>query len=1442
MSERPSSDQRKMASQQLQPTLTGTVEYRLKLGDGGTKRKKQKKGTNDAEKKDGVTVMAGKKRPRPTDDGSNKNGDSNTDWVYNAGYFFVPRHTTDNDDDANARTRSRGYPIVYPFTAIDTLCRAAVTGQEVQISRYHWVNFGSPDDSADDCMMDEDESQDVPSDNYTAPEYSARVLEVHRGGMHIIKERSNVVRKVSRQADHQQNETPMTLTAFAKLEIERRSTGKTSQGSSSAERYSIVAKIDATSAIIAAIPSDPFALIELYEEPPCGNDDDNDASSFRAPLSAVAVLRGRSALAVHEALQPGATLTLKRVRRQRWHVPRSFEDGKLGAAVSARLKNRAPTHVFVVDDGRSISWSSLQGDKESLSNGDLEGDNIGHFPHLPSTPVPLYAIQGEVVSVRRANIGSGGETIHSIVIDSGDGTGLKPSSRYKLYMTYYPMTPGLIWGLKSGALIRAVNVYPVNSVAWTCDEDTCRALAASVRSTVAILDTLSDAEESMDPSDAFLTQAPVGTRLSATRCNPYSFMSLKRSCDEMEWRERLRTEWYNKSGLGSLSDAPQFEDITRNLLAQYEESTRSAETKLNGNEVDRSSPKKKSKRDPYVEFFNQACDEDVSEDAQPTAKSWPTVLPLKRIRDVCIGHIKASIDRACVDEAADSSSVEVHANWRERNPIKSGWTASKCFNERILRQLLMDKRPDDHIPEHIPSTLYACGIAGERLSSLRDGSCRLPVCLALSEDDPSRLKARLQTSCGMNVESGTFLALPIHSVVVSCICLGAKPKDSSPGEAIKYLPVPTALDDTQVTSGCAVFVVKNLIFIASAHIRWVGPQVVRNADAGNKLLVSVQDSLDGSITENDSDTTRSNIFVVGRLARLRFSLRKLQHGTYKGCVLTSSHVPLTEFDQEDKDSDTSAFACDMQSIELKISAKDIPNEVTRQMRQALRYLLQDVEQIEPGRHTAIVSHVVCDDQIGLATAWWTLADDARFSPLLSGGRDESQTSEGLLSSTHIRFPLVARETSGHGYRRFNCSVGDVAAFAVHSMKLDVRNHASSRFCPGSGDFDCVGGEKFLPGTLDRLPERQYPMVGDRRLFLPENVSGIPTHTLAQLHWNICKDLNSSRRTSTAPSLARRVAGARLLGVSFCRARAECTRCFQFLCRGGGKGETSKEKARSGVVTSVRVSSKTRTTTTKTAQNDCEENTFWHLPLDFDDCDGPSPKPKGGRPTSATKHSSHASTVNKTFRTNLRCPNECPIEFAAIKWECSGVIDDGTGQAKLHAEREAALALIGSGLDVKSVEDGAWTVEGGISFQKSVPPRSFIRNAVREAQMMAHQLARDNSKPKTKKVQASDVLRLLTPEAKAEYTLQRYCRFSKNPMRCVDIICRCKPISDDAKDLNRTDVEVTTARCEERQEAIASDAITYTLPPLKLNLIDLCTVESTKRDVGWSLVRALGGNT
>ena len=119
--------------------LTGTVEYRLAL-DGGD------------------SPSAGTKRPRPSkEDGS---AGKNSGWVRNAGYFFVPDAVDHSDAPSSISRRHRGYPIVYPYSCIDTICKAAITGSRVKVTRYEWTGFGHASIDEDDSSSGDDEDSD----------------------------------------------------------------------------------------------------------------------------------------------------------------------------------------------------------------------------------------------------------------------------------------------------------------------------------------------------------------------------------------------------------------------------------------------------------------------------------------------------------------------------------------------------------------------------------------------------------------------------------------------------------------------------------------------------------------------------------------------------------------------------------------------------------------------------------------------------------------------------------------------------------------------------------------------------------------------------------------------------------------------------------------------------------------------------------------------------------------------------------------------------------------------------------------------------------------------------------------------------------------------------------------------------------------------------------
>jgi hypothetical protein len=111
-----------------------------------------------------------------------------------------------------------------------------------------------------------------------------------------------------------------------------------------------------------------------------------------------------------------------------------------------------------------------------------------------------------------------------------------------------------------------------------------------------------------------------------------------------------------------------------------------------------------------------------------------------------------------------------------------------------------------------------------------------------------------------------------------------------------------------------------------------------------------------------------------------------------------------------------------------------------------------------------------------------------------------------------------------------------------------------------------------------------------------------------------------------------------------------------------------------------------------------EKTYWHLPQ----------LSLGANSGHVSKriHAVDSGSVPKTCM--LMFPNGCPVEHEQIKWECRVVIDNGSGQAKLYVERDAALSLLVAGLHVHDIEPGARQIQGGLLRQKVVPPKSLVK--------------------------------------------------------------------------------------------------------------------------------------
>jgi hypothetical protein len=442
---------------------------------------------------------------------------------------------------------------------------------------------------------------------------------------------------------------------------------------------------------------------------------------------------------------------------------------------------------------------------------------------------------------------------------------------------------------------------------------------------------------------------------------------------------------------------------------------------------------------------------------------------------------------------------------------------------------------------------------------------------------------------------------------------------------------------------------------------------------------------------------------------------------------------------------------------------------------------------------------VNSELVDAAAAWWELSEDSTTCLILVGGWDECVSSFASITPPALGGVVVSFPASSLQYdekRGFVRYRGTMEEIRSSYRKFPLRE---CRFNQETDDDRIMyqGGQKFFPGMLDQRSIRlgrkpNFPdffIIGELAHAPCGASAGIPSCSLGVLHNNLCHDIREGSRASTSPSLVRMIQNARFLGVSFCQVYPECSKCFEKLVRRRYK------KMRSA-------------------------KTYWNQPLE-------SGKEHERGPVQRVPESNET----RHRKTSLVCPNGCDEKKYYIRWETSGVIDDSTGQAKLYAERAAAVTLLGLEKDtIQRIEEGVWNIEGGLIYSRSVPAKPHIRDAVELAKMtaLAHSKSQAAKTAKRVCVDKESILRYMNPASRAEYLLQSHCRRSTRPFRPLIYYVRCKPLSDQVHTVNHAEISVAMA-CEEKQtptnkplQRTSRKSVTYALPPLKLNLVDMAT--------------------
>lgn len=1174
------------------------------------------------------TPKAGNKRPRsqspPQQIISKENG-----VRPQIGYFFVPELELDG---RNGTDNQREYRVVSPHGLVQDVIDAARFRLKVTIANFAIVtNQG-----------------DV-------------FIELHKNGI-----------KLHGKYQAKSNCAYMSLEDFQAIETQMEMIGKTKS------KFNIEGTVDCLSPIISALPDDPFAMFELYDDKICS-------------LTAVVVLKGHNALICHPGIHPGSRIKLKNVIRRKWLVPQSLQ----AEGVPKRLHDRSPSHVFVITESNCIVWD----DRVEL-NVDCKDDPAASVV-LPSTIDTLTSVQGRILAVRHTSVSSkqnidgkgSNRIVHYIILEPLMGKGI-----VKLYMTHYPLSPTCARGLRKGAYIQAVNIHEIDSnvtvvIRSSKELHYKKCFGACLRSTVSIISTASEQLGEFEVNANI-----IGTSFFAS----YAFKHVRQSYRELEWMSQCRKQ---------LSVCNAGDRVVESTLRRLFVNLSGQAGAIKG-------------RDPYKEFFDHACELVTEEDENRSSSfcpcdpfvqsSLPLVLGLSSLRMECIRLARSVISQTCHIFTAKNDIT---------NRAREGCTAAIHFSrEKLINKL------------GLPSTtlLYIGGLVDSitrsgAISRVRDKHCQMTF---------TPYFENMQHCHNASNGIGDFVLVNLHKIIASFIYLG-RCKSSNQQQATTDLPAIGS------KSGSQLYGPTSILRIGCHHFA-ISLQLVYNEDGisspkgiSKAQMEPTHESIDPSVGKDEA-----SIKVYGRLSRQRWRIRKSPK-EYLGCQITLGTI-------------SSSFYSDpchlpqTVDVNLKIPLVTCSLELLRQACEG-----------------------ISDRIIEMALAW-QYASETNSSPIVAGGWDELCCSQysNERSEIHVAVPVHS---------------GNSIAVDIGSLDVKFIEHRCSReyLAPfktlfNANDLSYLGGRKTYPGSIDRrlkrriIYRRENREVSGEAIISPSIITGVIDVSLAFLLF--MKSFNHLEESFLKSAV--KIKRGHIAKVRFCRARAECSRCYSTLRR--------------------------RTKQTRDAS-------FWNIPLPIDKI-------------TAVNKSSYLRAGEK--KKNLICPNECDESYGYIKWELSGTLQDSTGSVRVYSERETSLMILGSGLDINAIEEGAWSSADGINYQIGLPLPKELKA----------QIERSKS---DRKGCYQDFEAKLSKESRARYKLHLHCKTSNEPYRRMDFLCRCKILKKDANTLKPFEIPLVSSLGEERVVMQTHDMSTSGIG-LELRIVDCYRNYEESKDTGWSIINALKG--
>ena len=835
-------------------------------------------------------------------------------------------------------------------------------------------------------------------------------------------------------------------------------------------------------------------------------------------------------------------------------------------------------------------------------------------------------------------------------------------------------------------------------------------------------------------------------------------------------------------------------------------------------------------RSPYAEFFDHpfnlttpqddggddmheipcGCHLSV-EDRNYSSSRTSLLLDLNDIRTASQRYLDRQIMKKLSSSPLSSETKKLGAS----NQIKTGFTGSICVS---LRELYGDKfreskEPKDDHSDNEEKQNYDCFVGGfvselhtassHGVSSIADEGCQIPISF-----DQKR---------GQNANKNDFIIGQIDSAMISCLCIGSSSNEIFPENnnndpvsclhssvsKVSRLPV---LDQGKkhLMGNCSLVTLGGLLFVTAIQIHLRDYKVFKTTDSssndqgGTRLdrdILTVEDCLIKQVFLSKSNKPAT---LMGMLTRNRFHYKMNTDGSYKCCNITVSSSKMDEL--KDLESDNSC----LQALELSLS---IVQNTARMIKfnQALDNLL-------PGANIARSQKV-------LGLSFWVLGDSGQTCALTFGGSEDIMPGSPCSSSIiNVFFPSTSLELTKQGRVRSLCTnVHLDAIFISHRRVGKVHQQSWNALTTKSSYiFDFVGGTKVMRGALHRRPSRRnifghadsstsFRTIGE---LSTEPSAAIPICTLSNLFELVYRCLREPSATQRIinPSLVRRVVHGRLLNLSFCQVQCYCMRC---MCPLIDSTTNTRDEA-------------TSTGKRKRKETTFEEPSFWHLPHPEEHLEGIH---RTQNCDSSMVRDNHL--PQHIQLSSLRCPkNDCSKNSFGVKWECSGILDDGTGQATMYADGDAALTLLGmSSENIQIIEHGVWSIRGGsLLFMKSIPPSKHLRDKVIQVLSTTRRRNTKNDNQRSPMI-IFDPIRLLSMEDRAAYLLEKHCRSSSRPHRPLDYYVRCKPLVSGNKipHMHHTKIDsffadhgsYSNGSCTIFRGQVAS----YTLPPLKLELVD-----------------------